>query len=145
MLITCRKTNFVLVYFLQTFKALPILHAITDDYRFCLTQFKVRWRKIKSDQELARSALIQIRIAANGIVHEPSAPPTQAQDGHAERSGGVIGRRQEQCKCLQGYQTRCFLKWSRQPCTFIISYHATGTTGDHHTNCCTNIASSVMA
>jgi hypothetical protein len=91
MLITCRKTNFVLVYFLQTFKALPILHAITDAYRFCLTRFKVRWRKIKSDQELARSALIQIWIAANGIVHEPSAPHTQAQDGHAERSGGVIG------------------------------------------------------
>jgi hypothetical protein len=77
-LITCRYSDAVLIYFLEDDKAITILCALTMAYQFCLRQYKTRWRKVKSDNELSRSGLISIFFAANGIQHEPSAPHTQA-------------------------------------------------------------------
>jgi hypothetical protein len=77
-------------YMLTTSSARSILEALIDAYCYTRVQFKTRWRKVRSDNELMAD-IIQTWFRAHGIKFEPSAPNTQAQNGLAERSGGVIG------------------------------------------------------
>lgn len=90
LLITCRDSDFVMPYMLTTDSARSILEALIDAYCYTRIQFKTRWRKVRSDNELMAD-IIQTWFRAHGVKHEPSAPNTQAQNGRAERSGGVIG------------------------------------------------------
>ncbi|KAK1911276.1 hypothetical protein P3342_012575 [Pyrenophora teres f. teres] len=54
------------------------------------TQFSITVAVIETDNETFRSAEAQRWKDDQGIAVEPSAPDTQAQNGGAERSGGVI-------------------------------------------------------
>jgi hypothetical protein len=90
LLITCRDTGFTMPYMLITDNARSILEAMIDAYCYTRVQFKTRWRKVRSDNELMAD-IIQTWFRAHGIRYEPSAPNTQSQNGLAERSGGVIG------------------------------------------------------
>jgi len=51
---------------------------------------KVKIKAMELDNELAYRPLIKDLLEGRGVTIEPSAPRTQAQNGGAERSGGVL-------------------------------------------------------
>jgi len=51
---------------------------------------KVKIKALELDNELAYRPLIKDLLEGRGVTIEPSAPRTQAQNGGAERSGGVL-------------------------------------------------------
>jgi hypothetical protein len=91
-LITCRGTNHTRPYFPQNNTAMSILSCMHDHYTWAYTQYGVRWKKVKGDNELG-AQVIRSWMNAYGIVFEPSPAHTKEPDGHAERSGGVIGEK----------------------------------------------------
>ncbi|RMZ92256.1 hypothetical protein DV736_g455, partial [Chaetothyriales sp. CBS 134916] len=65
------------------------LRILKDFVTWTDRQFKYQVKRIRSDHELARKRT-QNWFRRQGIEFEPSAPHTQAQNGRAERSGGVV-------------------------------------------------------
>lgn len=90
MLFTCRKSAYVFDAYL-TDRKIPSLSRATA--RFLTTierQHGLVVKKIETDNEIVRSKAMRRFFTDRGIVVEPSAPDTQAQNGGAERSGGVV-------------------------------------------------------
>lgn len=91
MLLTCRKTNYIWDYYLSERTASAIVIIFRDFLHMLLTQHDIRVKKIECDNEITTvKPAVQAFLHYYGIVLEPSAPYTQAQNGAAERSGGVI-------------------------------------------------------
>jgi hypothetical protein len=65
------------------------LRVLKDFIPFIQRKYKLDVGIIRSDNELKRKKTLQW-LHTQGITFEPSAPNTQAQNGVAERSGGVI-------------------------------------------------------
>ncbi|KAL2125978.1 hypothetical protein VTI74DRAFT_2034 [Chaetomium olivicolor] len=77
-------------YYLHNREATSILAAIKHLFSLLDTQFQIRPRALETDNEFARVTAIQDFCSGKGTKIEPSAPDTPAQNGGAERSGGVI-------------------------------------------------------
>lgn len=91
MLIMCRVTGILWdFYFKDNRPARSIIRALQIFVTFMKTQFGITVKVIETDNETFRSADAQRWKDDQGIAIEPSAPDTQAQNGGAERSGGVI-------------------------------------------------------
>lgn len=90
-LLTDRFSGSVRTFALPNERSITTLNCLKDAYAHDLTQYGVRWRKIRSDLEISKSHDLRDWMLRFGIKHEPSAAYTQAQDGLAERIGGVIG------------------------------------------------------
>jgi hypothetical protein len=90
MLIMCRATGFLWDFYLKNHAARSIVQALQTFVRFMKTQFNITVAVIETDNEMFRSTEAQRWKDDQGIAVEPSAPDTQAQNGGAERSGGVI-------------------------------------------------------
>lgn len=92
MLITDRYSGFMWdLYFKDNRPARSIIRLLSNFVTFLKKQFNIEVKVIEADNEIYS---VKQDVAkwcdAQGIVIEPSAPDTQAQNGGAERSGGVI-------------------------------------------------------
>lgn len=92
MLITNRFSGFVWdLYFKDNRPARSIIKQLSTLVLFMKVQYNVTVKIIESDNEIfSVKADVAKWCSAQGIKIEPSAPDTQAQNGGAERSGGVI-------------------------------------------------------
>lgn len=91
MLITDRWSGFIWDYYLQDRKAQSIIVAIDSLFKILSRQFRVTPRVVECDNEITQvKPQVSAWLVDKGIRIEPSAPQTQAQNGSAERSGGVI-------------------------------------------------------
>ncbi|KAL5371948.1 hypothetical protein DPSP01_013875, partial [Paraphaeosphaeria sporulosa] len=78
-------------YFKDNRPARSIIKVLNDLILLLIVQFGVTIKVIKSDNEIFTvKADVERWYMSKGIKIEPSAPNTQAQNGGAERSGGVI-------------------------------------------------------
>ena len=62
---------------------------LKDFIQWICLRYNLKVNTIKSDNELGRKKTLKW-LRTQGITFKPSAPHTQAQNGTAERSGGVI-------------------------------------------------------
>ena len=92
MLVTDRYSGFLWdFYFKDNRPAKSIIGFLDIMTRFLERQYNIRVKVIECDGEITISKLEVARwCTARSIRLEPSAPDTQAQNGGAERSGGVI-------------------------------------------------------
>ena len=90
MLITDRYSGLAWDYYLTNRKANTVLTVLQNLFKFLSTQFRTIPKVIECDDEVARPKVISNWLLAQGTRIEPSAPNTQAQNGGAERSGGII-------------------------------------------------------
>lgn len=92
MLITCRVTAMIWdFYFKGNRTARSIISSLNNFFRFMERQFGIAIKVLECDNELfSVKAEVNRWLEAQGIRVEPSAPDTQAQNGGAERSGGVV-------------------------------------------------------
>lgn len=91
MLFTDRWSGYIWDYFLQN-RTQKNLKAAFEMFMTTLErQYDIRPRVFESDNEITRiKRAVGEMLEARGIKVEPSAPETQAQNGGAERSGGMI-------------------------------------------------------
>ncbi|KAF7570285.1 hypothetical protein PtrM4_102870 [Pyrenophora tritici-repentis] len=92
MLINCRVTGYIWDFYLSDNRtARVILKSLKMFVTFMMNQFGITVKVIETDNEIFS---VKPEVArwcrTRGIVLEPSAPDTQAQNGGAERSGGVV-------------------------------------------------------
>ncbi|KAI1508873.1 GAG-pre-integrase domain containing protein [Pyrenophora tritici-repentis] len=92
MLINCRVTGYIWDFYLSDNRtARVILKSLKMLVTFMMNQFGITVKVIETDNEIFS---VKPEVArwcrTRGIVLEPSAPDTQAQNGGAERSGGVV-------------------------------------------------------
>lgn len=90
MLIMCRATGFLWDFYPKDHLARSIIRALQTFVKFLKTQYSITVAVIETDNETFQSADAQRWREDQSIAVEPSAPDTQAQNGGAERSGGVI-------------------------------------------------------
>ena len=92
MLITDRFSGFAWdLYFKDNRPARSIIKLLSTFVLFMKVQYNTTVKAIESDNEIfSVKADVEKWCSAQGIKIEPSAPDTQAQNGGAERSGGVI-------------------------------------------------------
>ena len=90
MLLTCRKSAYVFDAYLVNRKVPSLQRAIANFLTKVEKQHGLVVKRIETDNELMRSEAMRKMFTARGVVVERSAPDTQAQNGGAERSGGVI-------------------------------------------------------
>ena len=92
MLATDRYSGFVWdFYFKDNRLGKTIIYFLDIMVRFLKTQYNITVKVIECDGEIATTKPEVARWCnAQAIILEPSAPDTQAQNGGAERSGGVI-------------------------------------------------------
>lgn len=90
MLLTCRKSGFVFDAYQTDRKEHNLKRKITNFLAIMEKQHGLIVKKIQTDNELLRSTALKRFFKDRNIVVEPSAPDTQAQNGGAERSGGVV-------------------------------------------------------
>lgn len=78
-------------YFKDNRPARSIIRLLDIFFKFLSKQFNIAVKVIESDNEITtRKSEVSMWCKSLGIKLEPSAPDTQAQNGGAERSGGVI-------------------------------------------------------
>ena len=78
------------LYFKDNRPAHSIIKKLADFTLFLKTQYNVTVKVIETDNEIVTvKPQVERWLASRGIIVEPSAPDTQAQNGGAERSGGV--------------------------------------------------------
>ena len=92
MLITDRYSGHMWdFYFKDNRPARSIIKELDEFVLFAKVQFNITVKVIESDNEIFTvKADVERWCTSKGIKIEPSAPDTQAQNGGAERSGGVI-------------------------------------------------------
>lgn len=77
-------------YFTDNRTARSIIKLLDTFYCFLRNHYEIVPKVIEADNEITTvKPQVQQWLASKGTVIEPSAPDTQAQNGHAERSGGV--------------------------------------------------------
>jgi len=90
MFITDRWTGMVFPYFMSTHgEEKENLRILKDFVLWLRKRYNLEVKVVRSDNELGRKKTLRW-LRSQGISFEPSAPHTQAQNGAAERSGGVI-------------------------------------------------------
>lgn len=87
---TCRHSGYIYTNVLDSHEDSALKRSLDDFLVWLLNQHKTRPKVLETDNELARSIKIKRYLSRLGIVIEPSSPNTPAQNGGAERSGGVI-------------------------------------------------------
>ena len=92
MLITDRFSGFLWdFYFKDNRPARSIISTLSIFVKFLKSQFNITVKVIETDNEIVTvKQQVEKWCTAQNIRLEPSAPDTQAQNGGAERSGGVI-------------------------------------------------------
>ncbi|KAH5706327.1 RNA-directed DNA polymerase [Parastagonospora nodorum] len=92
MLVTCRRTRFIWdFYFKDNRPARSIIRLLGLFVQFMKKQFNITVKVIETDNEIVTvKQEVEKWCTSLSIRLEPSAPDTQAQNGGAERSGGVI-------------------------------------------------------
>ena len=92
MLVTDRYSGHIWdFYFKDNRPARSVIKVLSNFVLFMTVQFSVTVKVIESDNEIVTvKAEVERWCTSQGIKIEPSAPDTQAQNGGAERSGGVI-------------------------------------------------------
>ncbi|KAI1509006.1 GAG-pre-integrase domain containing protein [Pyrenophora tritici-repentis] len=92
MLITCRNSRYVWdFYFKDNRPARSIIRLLALFIQFMKKQFNITVKVIETDNEIVTvKQEVEKWCTSLSIRLEPSAPDTQAQNGGAERSGGVI-------------------------------------------------------
>jgi len=92
MLITCRYSRYVWdFYFKDNRPARSIIRLLSLFVQFMKKQFNITVKVIETDNEIVTvKQEVERWCTSLSIRIEPSAPDTQAQNGGAERSGGVI-------------------------------------------------------
>ncbi|KAI1507159.1 GAG-pre-integrase domain containing protein [Pyrenophora tritici-repentis] len=92
MLITCRNSRYVWdFYFKDNRPARSIIRLLALFIQFMKKQFNITVKVIETDNEIITvKQEVEKWCTSLSIRLEPSAPDTQAQNGGAERSGGVI-------------------------------------------------------
>ena len=91
LLAVCRISGYIWDYYLVRRTSIDVIRAIDDLMRLLMTQFNIKIKRIECDNEIySTKQEVKEWLARSGIVLEPSAPYTQAQNGAAERAGGVI-------------------------------------------------------
>jgi hypothetical protein len=77
-------------YFTDNRPARSIIRILSNFIIFLKNHFNITVKVIEADNEITTvKPEVQRWLASNAIIVEPSAPDTQAQNGGAERSGGV--------------------------------------------------------
>jgi hypothetical protein len=91
MLLGCRFTGMQWdLYFRDNRPAKTIIQLLSNFFLFLKNHFNVTVKVVEADNEITTvKPEVQRWLASQGIIVEPSAPDTQAQNGGAERSGGV--------------------------------------------------------
>ncbi|EAQ91522.1 hypothetical protein CHGG_03457 [Chaetomium globosum CBS 148.51] len=87
---TDRKSGYVFDLYLTERKTLTLMAAINHFLKTMERQFGLQIKVIECDDELMRSKALESFWKSKGMRIERCAPNTQAQNGGAERSGGVI-------------------------------------------------------
>ena len=83
--------------------AKSIIKILTNFIKFLQNQYNITPKVVETDNEIATVKPEVMRwLQAQGIAVEPSAPDTQAQNGGAERSGGV--NKEKACVLEERYQ-----------------------------------------
>jgi hypothetical protein len=78
------------MYFTDNRTAASIIAKLANFFLFLKNHFNVTVKVIESDNEITTvKPQVERWLETKGIIVEPSAPDTQAQNGGAERSGGV--------------------------------------------------------
>ncbi|KAI1671854.1 hypothetical protein L13192_02716 [Pyrenophora tritici-repentis] len=92
MLITCRRSRYTWdFYFKDNRPARSIIRLLGLFVQFMKKQFNITVKVIETDNEIVTvKQEVEKWCTSLSIKLEPSAPDTQAQNGGAERSGGVI-------------------------------------------------------
>jgi hypothetical protein len=92
MLVTCRNSRYVWdFYFKDNRPARSIIRLLNLFVQFMKKQFNITVKVIETDNEIVTvKQEVERWCTSQSIKLEPSAPDTQAQNGGAERSGGVI-------------------------------------------------------
>jgi hypothetical protein len=91
MLVTDRWSGYIWDYYLERRTASAIIGALEHLRRLLHTQYGFQIKVIECDNEIAEvKSSVKHFVGQHGIRMEPSAPYTQAQNGGAERSGGVV-------------------------------------------------------
>ncbi len=99
MLVTDRASGYIWDYYFTSRTAESIIKAIAHLQMVLQTQFDLKIAAVQSDNEIVGQKLEVKRFLENqGIRLEPSAEYTQAQNGAAERSGGVIKQKMRSMK-----------------------------------------------
>ncbi|KAF9774906.1 hypothetical protein IL306_007045 [Fusarium sp. DS 682] len=90
MIITCRVTGYSWDFYLTDRSTGVLSPTIGDFLTLVATQYDIKVKVIETDNELLRHIRIEQLLSSRGIIVEPSAPNTQAQNGGAERVAAVI-------------------------------------------------------
>ena len=91
MLVTDRYSGLIWDFYLTNRRAETIINVFIWLFQIFQTQYHTKPEVIEMDNEIPMSNKLQTFLSQQrGIRLEPSAPNTQAQNGAAERSGGVI-------------------------------------------------------
>jgi hypothetical protein len=90
MLFTERATGYVFDTYLSSRKTPSVMEAVNYFLAVMERQFDLKPSVIECDNELIKSKAMRLFRRSKGIRIEPCAPNTQAQNGGAERAGGVI-------------------------------------------------------
>ncbi|KAH7465077.1 hypothetical protein FOMA001_g13637 [Fusarium oxysporum f. sp. matthiolae] len=91
MLLTCRATGYIWDYYLTARTTEAIITAFKSFLSHLEVQHGLKVKVIECDNEITETKpKIGDFLRNRAIIIEPSAPYTQAQNGGAERSGGVV-------------------------------------------------------
>ena len=121
LLFTDRYSGLMWDYYLSNKSAESLLECITHLSAFLDRQYGEQIKVFECDNEFPRATIIREWMQRNGYGIEASAPYTQAQNGGAERSGGVI---KDKARAMAGrlpkelwpeiYRAAVYL-WNRTP------------------------------
>ncbi|EED19147.1 hypothetical protein TSTA_024690 [Talaromyces stipitatus ATCC 10500] len=90
-LVTDRYSGLIWDYYLTDWKQETILMALQHLFNYLDRQYKIKPLKIKCDNEILKQPKVKDWLHSQEHVDiKPSPPDTQALDGAAERSGGVV-------------------------------------------------------
>ncbi|KAL8310867.1 hypothetical protein RB597_001710 [Gaeumannomyces tritici] len=90
LLITCRMTGLIWDFWMPNREAETVIQAADEITGLLMHQFNLKVRDVECDGELIKSKKIKEYFRSRHIEMHPSSAHTQAQNGGAERSNGVI-------------------------------------------------------
>jgi hypothetical protein len=93
MLFTDRFSGFVFIYYTVDKKGPTLLKCFRDFLTLLRVQYNIVPEVFEADHELTRYDEVKEEVKKQGFQFENSAPNTPAQNGPAERSGGVIKKK----------------------------------------------------
>jgi len=108
MLVTDRYSGYVFDFYLKRRDTDTLISAFEDLIGLLKNQFQIQPQAIECDNEITDNHRLTAFLTRRHYIRcEPSAPHTQAQNGGAERSGGVI--KEKACAMRAGAKLPTFL------------------------------------